>query len=183
MAWNPTQYLKFGSARMRPAVDLLTKTTCVIGDVTKVKSVLDLGCGTGNMTELLCRTFPSAKVKGLDFSAEMIERAVADHSKSEFKDRLSWRIGTAEHESTSSEEKHDVVFSNAALHWCTGHNELFPNIIKNMVNPNGGVLAVQIPDTRVQTSHVLMDTAAFRSGMLNKVKHVRIPRVEQDPAW
>lgn len=168
---------------MRPAVDLLTRASCQVGDVAQVKSVLDLGCGTGNISELLCRTFPNAKVEGLDFSSEMIGRAMKDHRDSEFKDRLSYRIGTAQDESKNSKKKHDVVFSNAALHWCTGHQELIPNIIQNMVNPNGGVLAIQIPDTRVQTSHVLMDTAAFRSGMLNKVKHVRIPRVEQDPSW
>ncbi len=168
---------------MRPAVDLVTRASCQVGNVANVKSVLDLGCGTGSVSELLCRTFPNAKVDGLDFSAEMIGRAVKDHANSEFKNQLSYRIGTAENESKNSQNKHDVVFSNAALHWCTNHAELFPNIIRNMVNPNGGVLAVQIPDTRVQISHVLMDTAAFRSGMLDKVRHVRIPRVEQDPSW
>lgn len=63
MAWNPSQYLKFGTARLRPAVDLLNRASGMVGDPTKVQSVMDLGCGTGNISELLCKAFPSAKVR------------------------------------------------------------------------------------------------------------------------
>lgn len=37
--------------------------------------VLDLGCGTGQLTERLCTTFPSAEVIGVDLSDGMLERA------------------------------------------------------------------------------------------------------------
>jgi trans-aconitate 2-methyltransferase len=64
MAWNPGQYLKFGSVRLRPAVDLLNRASSMVGDVNQVKSIIDLGCGTGHISELLCRSFPQAKVSG-----------------------------------------------------------------------------------------------------------------------
>lgn len=183
MAWNPSAYLKFGAARLRPAVDLLTRATGVVNDISQVKSVLDLGCGTGHITGMICNAFPNAAVEGLDSSPQMIGRALRDHEDSDCKDRISFRVGSVENEAKFSKKKYDLVYSNAALHWCTSHGELFPDIVKSLVNPNGGVLAVQMPDTRVQTSHVLMDTAAFRSGMLDKLRHVRIPRVEHDPSW
>jgi trans-aconitate methyltransferase len=113
----------------------------------------------------------------------MIGRALKDHTNSEFKDRIAFRVGSVENEAQFKHKKYDVVYSNAALHWCTSHAQLFPDLIHSMVNPTGGVLAVQMPDTIDQTSHVLMDTAAFRSGMLDKIRHVRIPRTEHDATW
>ena len=44
-AWKPDHYLKFDTARLRPAVDLLQQ---VKGD--HVEKIVDLGCGTGNIT-------------------------------------------------------------------------------------------------------------------------------------
>lgn len=113
----------------------------------------------------------------------MIGRALKDSAKSEFKDRMTFRVGSVENEAKFKNAKHDLVYSNATLHWCTGHAELFRDIINTMVNPNGGVLAIQMPDTMEQTSHVLMDTAAFRSGMIDKLRNVRIPRIEHDATW
>ena len=44
---------------------------------TKPERVLDLGCGTGETTLFLSREFPSAGVRGVDLSPEMIRRAAA----------------------------------------------------------------------------------------------------------
>lgn len=65
MVWNPNQYLKFGSARLRPALDLVNRAVGLTmgGDASQVKSILDLGCGTGNISEILCRAFPNAQVE------------------------------------------------------------------------------------------------------------------------
>ena len=46
----------------------------------------------------------------------------------------------------------DLIFSNAALHWVTGHETLFPRLA-SLLKP-GGVLAIQIP---------AMHDAAFRA--------------------
>lgn len=113
----------------------------------------------------------------------MIGRALKDCANSEFQNRINYRVGSVENEAKFKNKKYDVVYSNSALHWCTGHAELFPDIIHTMVNPENGVLAIQMPDTREQTSHVLMDTAAFRSGMLDKIRHIRVPQIEHDPSW
>jgi len=213
MLWNPNQYLKFADARLRPAMDLVNRAAVYFAvngngqgpssDHHQVKRVLDLGCGPGNLTELLCSKFPYATVLGVDSSAEMIEKAIRQGQQSlpaDILSRVSYRcekietLASSSHKEPSvsllgrdvddnSSSMYDLVFSNAALHWCVDHEELFPNILKNLVNPNGGVLAVQIPDTMHQPSHVLMNTAIFRSGMLDKTGHVRIPRCEHDALW
>lgn len=184
MAWNPNHYLKFGANRLRPAVDLLNKSVDSFPDPSKVKRVLDLGCGPGNVTELLCKAFPNAQVEGIDSSVEMIESAWKVNKNSKFKENISFRVGTVEEVANSSiAEKYDLVYSNAALHWCLQHNILVPQILSNLVNKDGGVLAVQMPDTRDQPSHVLMETAALRCGFLETIKSIRIPRVNNDPTW
>ncbi len=113
----------------------------------------------------------------------MIDRAVKEANKSEFKNRVSFRVGTVEEEVKNSSDKYDLVYSNATLHWCLNHSTLMPAILNNMVNPQGGVFAVQMPDTREQESHVLMETAALRCGFLETIKEIRIPRVNADPTW
>ena len=53
--WNPDQYLKFGDHRLRPALDLLERI-----DLKSPRAMYDLGCGTGNTTELLSRRWPDS---------------------------------------------------------------------------------------------------------------------------
>ena len=44
--WDPGQYLQFGEARLRPALDLLAR----IEPADPPTLVVDLGCGPGNLT-------------------------------------------------------------------------------------------------------------------------------------
>ena len=48
MPWNPDQYLKFAGPRLRPGLELISH----IPDL-EARSVVDLGCGTGQLTALL----------------------------------------------------------------------------------------------------------------------------------
>ncbi len=54
MSWNPDQYLKFAAPRLQPANDLLAR---VPG--THPGTVYDLGCGAGNVTQLLAARWPT----------------------------------------------------------------------------------------------------------------------------
>ena len=65
--WDPAQYMKFAAPRFRPAMDLLARVT-----VEAPKTVYDLGCGAGNVTRLLAKCWPDARVVGVDDSAEML---------------------------------------------------------------------------------------------------------------
>src|SRR5215468_8679922 len=67
--WDPAQYLKWSDHRLRPAVDLLQRVA-----VANPTEVVDLGCGTGNVTGLLRARWPAAHVTGVDASASMRAR-------------------------------------------------------------------------------------------------------------
>lgn len=182
LAWNPNAYLKFQSARLRPALDLIASAAGMFPETDKVKKVLDLGCGPGNITPYLCHRFSSAMVEGVDSSSEMIDKASKIPLPSEFKSRISFRTGDVDSE-IKFNSKYDLVYSNAVLHWCENHEQLIPDILRSLVEPNGGVLAFQIPDTINQPSHLLMETAALRCGMLNDLENVRIARAEHTADW
>lgn len=140
-AWNPKQYLKFSDHRLRPAIELLERIP-----IDSPEVVLDLGCGTGDVTRIIAERWPSARVCGLDNSKEMLQKAQS-------------RPGTirwieADIENWTPDEAPDVIFSNAALHWVASHQDVFRRLASFM--SRGGCLAVQMPLSWDAMSHRLM---------------------------
>ncbi len=145
MPWNPTQYLGFAHERLRPALDLLARVP-----VEAPTTVLDLGCGAGNVTRLLAERWPQARVTGIDNSAAMLARA-----RQEAPD-IGWEEADLAHWRPTAHV--DVLYSNAALHWLDDHATLFPRLAA-AVNP-GGVLAIQMPNNFAAPSHTCCFAAA-----------------------
>ncbi|GKY90420.1 hypothetical protein MPSEU_000015800 [Mayamaea pseudoterrestris] len=81
--------------------------------------ILDIGCGTGELTEQLYqRADAQATVIGMDADPNMIRRATEQFvrdGKGDSKKKLDFFVGDACN--FQREEPVDVVFSNAALHW------------------------------------------------------------------
>lgn len=120
-------------------------------------------------------------IHGVDSSAAMIQKAKSSelYNNAVNAEKISFSIDSIDTVSSKIPDngKYDVVFSNAALHWLVGHDELMENIIHNLLNTHG-VLAVQMPETSNQLSHTLMVKAAQNSGFEGRIQHVRIPRVD-----
>lgn len=144
MPWDPSLYLAFASERLRPAVDLISRIR-----LERARSVVDLGCGAGNVTRLLAERWPEAELTGVDSSPEMLARAAAIVPDA--------RLVNADIAAWSPPASFDVVFSNAALHWLPDHRALFPRLA-GWVSP-GGYLAVQMPASFALPSH----TAAYEA--------------------
>ncbi len=100
--------------------------------------IVDLGCGTGNITQLIAQNWPDARTTGIDTSQSMLERAEAETEGVEY--ALGDIGGFADEEDGPS---YDLIFSNAALHWLPDHGQLFPKLLARL-RP-GGTLAVQMP--------------------------------------
>lgn len=130
MTWDPNKYNEFKDERFKPFEDL---TSHIIDK--PYLDVIDLGCGTGELTKKLSQKLTNPVVFGIDDSAEMLAKA-QNQENLRFKE-LSIT------DQLDKETKWDLIFSNAALQWIDNHEELFPKIISR-INPNGQ-LAVQMP--------------------------------------
>lgn len=139
--WNPEQYERFQAERSRPFYDLV--------DLVQPQEnlrILDLGCGTGKLTQYLHDTLAAKETLGIDASEKMLSVA------SQFAgNRLRFEQGRIE--DSPGEGKFDVVFSNAALQWLTGHEALFEKL-RDKLQPSGQ-LAVQIPTMDDEPVHQL----------------------------
>lgn len=137
MAWNPEQYLKFQSSRFAPFTDLLQLIRVRPG-----LRVLDLGCGTGELTLKLHEQLPGSRVTGVDASAEMLQRA-----GQLARPGLEFRQGLVEDVAGAW----DLLFSHAVLHWVDDHPRLIPRLL-GLLAP-GGQLAVQMPANYRHPAH------------------------------
>lgn len=138
-AWDPAQYERFKDQRSRPFFDLLSLLTPVPGG-----RVVDLGCGTGELTRALHARVGAAETLGIDLSAEMLVRSQAFAGE-------EVRFERADITTFSALRAYDVVFANAALHWIPDHPALFRRLTAAL-RP-GGQLAVQVPANHDHLSH------------------------------
>ncbi|KAJ3082204.1 hypothetical protein HK100_009720, partial [Physocladia obscura] len=149
--------------------------------------MVDLGCGAGNMGRaLLGAGGEGAQLECVDSSPEMLGAAAlaladvgADADAAVRFTRADFGAWAAAR--TASSTAPDLLFSNAALHWANyaAHVSLLPALMARLAP--GGSLAVQMPDTRTQASHVLMRSAAARIGLGDRVAGVRGVSCEADP--
>jgi len=137
MSWNPDQYHKFQAERSAPFYDLLA-----LVDVRPNLKVIDLGCGTGELTRQLADKLPKGDVTGLDSSPQMLEKAASFSSPN-----LHFTQG----DQSQLTGEWDLIFSNAALQWSENHAELIPYLFDKL-KPSGQ-LAVQIPSNHNHISH------------------------------
>ncbi|MBH62597.1 MAG: trans-aconitate 2-methyltransferase [Alphaproteobacteria bacterium] len=144
LSWNPTQYLKFGDLRLRPAIDLLSRVS-----IESPKHIIDLGCGTGMVSAVLRERWPDARIVGVDDSPEMLAKAREQISGVEWIE--------ADVESWAPDEPPDLIVSNAVLHWLDRHAELIPRLLSTL--RAGGVLAIQMPKNFAAPSHTCITHA------------------------
>lgn len=95
--------------------------------------ILEIGCGTGNLTLDLRRKFKGAKIKALDISGKMIEvaRKKLEGSNVEF-------IVTDAEEITCH-EKFDLVISHASFHWFMDLEKTLA-VYKKLLRENGRIV-------------------------------------------
>lgn len=144
MPWDPKQYHKFQAERSAPFFDLLA----LVERRPNLK-VVDLGCGTGELTRQLADALPDSGVTGIDSSSQMLEKAnsfASSHLRFEQVDQAQL---TGEW---------DLIFSNAALHWTENHAELIAKLYQQLTP--GGQIAVQIPSNHNHISHQVYREAA-----------------------
>jgi len=167
-AWDPAQYLRWSDHRLRPAVDLLQRVP-----LASPARVVDLGCGTGNVTALLRGRWPGARVTGVDASATMLERARASDPG------VDWR--QADVAAWAPPAPVDVLFSNATLHWIDDHAALFPRLVTLVAGD--GALAVQMPRNFGEPSHTSIYEVARAGRWRDRLETLIRPEPTKPPEY
>ena len=140
-SWNPKQYEKFKEERSQPFFDLMS-----LLQNQECANIVDLGCGTGELTSLLQQKMNAKRTVGIDNSDEMLSLS------NKFKgDKLFFRKDTIEN--FKEEKTFDVVFSNAAVQWCSHHDRLLKNF--TIALKPGGQLAIQMPMNHDYPTHTI----------------------------
>ena len=130
-AWDPGRYAKFLRERSAPFLDLLALVEKRPG-----MRALDLGCGTGELTRRLHDELEARETVGVDRSPKMLARSAAFAAP-------GLRFEQAAIETFVPDAPFDLVFSNAALQFVAGHEELWPRLASFLAP--GGKLAVHLP--------------------------------------
>ena len=98
--------------------------------------VLDAGCGSGRVTELLAARLPRGSVVALDASPAMIE--VARERLAAFGDRIAFVV--ADLGRPLPIDPVDAILSTATFHWVPDHDALFANLAA-VLRPGGRLVA------------------------------------------
>jgi trans-aconitate 2-methyltransferase len=101
------------------------------------ETVLDAGCGSGRVTELLAERLPRGRVIALDGSPAMIDRARVRLAR--FGDRVQYLVADLR-QPLPIPEPVDAILSTATFHWLPDHAALFRNL-GAVLRPGGRLVA------------------------------------------
>jgi trans-aconitate 2-methyltransferase len=150
-SWDPAQYDRFQAERSQPFWDLAGLLQPV-----DAPRLLDLGCGTGELTAQLHARIGAAETLGVDYSKAMLDQATQYAA-----DKLSFEPGDIATVDAEALGTADIVFSNAAMQWLPDHEAVLSRWT-TVLRP-GGQLAVQVPSNADHPSHVLSAEVAAES--------------------
>jgi trans-aconitate 2-methyltransferase len=159
LSWDVDQYERFKNERAQPFRDL-----AALIEPRPNMRIIDLGCGTGELTRELHEQLSASETLGIDSSESMLQKAAPSST-------LHFQLGDIA--SFTTDHPFDVVFSNAALHWIPDHEQLFTRLM-SLLAPNGQ-LAIQMPANHDHPSHRIAAEVATSFGVEPRTVNILTP--------
>lgn len=159
MSWDVNQYERFKNERAQPFRDL-----AALIEPRPNMRIIDLGCGTGELTRELHQQLGASETVGIDSSESMLQKASPSGT-------LHFQLGDIK--TFVSDRSFDLVFCNAALHWIPGHERLFTRLM-SLVAPYGQ-LAIQMPANHEHPSHRIAAEVAAAFGIEPRAVNILSP--------
>ncbi len=123
--WNAKDYANHSKAQEIWAKELITKL-----DLKGDEAILDLGCGDGKITNILNDSTKN-NVIGVDKNKAMVTFATASYHNITFYQMDATKL--------TFENKFDIVFSNAVLHWISDQKAVLRGVYRAL-KPKGKIL-------------------------------------------
>jgi trans-aconitate 2-methyltransferase len=132
--WDGTSYDRISNVQQEWAQAIIDRLE-LRGDET----VIDAGCGSGRVTEMLLEELPQGRVIALDASPSMVSAAQERLLAS---DRYAGRVQVEQMDLLDLElpEPVDALFSSATFHWIADHDRLFARV-HDALRPGGRFVA------------------------------------------
>lgn len=130
--WNASVYHRVSGPQTEWGLPVLQRLV-LEGD----ELVLDVGCGTGRLTEKLAERLPRGRVLAVDRSGNML-RTAREHLRPRVGTRVAFVRGDAA--ALPFAGVADVVFSTATFHWVLDHERLFASLFAAL-KPGGRLVA------------------------------------------
>jgi trans-aconitate 2-methyltransferase len=151
--WDPELYARFEALRSRPFWDLASLLDPAPLDPTRpIEHLVDLGCGSGELTAALARQLGPTSALGIDSSPAMLKRASDQASagvRFERGDIAAWSASDV-----------DLIVANASLQWVPDHSEVIERWVGSL--RRGGQIAIQVPANADHPSHTCSAAVANR---------------------
>jgi len=127
--WDAETYHKISHIQETWAKELLSKNEWKGNEF-----VLDAGCGSGRVTNIIAKTLNKGKIFAVDIDENMIKIA-----RKKYKHLRNVIFLNSDLINVNLPEPVDVVFSNAVIHWIPNHYKLF-NKFWDILKPEGKIL-------------------------------------------
>jgi trans-aconitate 2-methyltransferase len=147
--WDAATYDRVSAPQVAWAKPVLDRLE-LRGDET----VLDAGCGSGRVTQLLIERVPDGKVIAVDAAPAMVAKAreaLGGRAEVLLQDLAALRLPNPV----------DAVFSNAVFHWVLDHDRLFKRLFDTL-EPGGRMEAQCGGAGNIQTFHDAVSRLADR---------------------
>lgn len=129
------------------------------------QKILDLGCGTGILTEQLAQY---GAVLGVDGSSQMIQQAKKNYPTIDFQVMNALNL--------PFNNEWNIIFSNAVFHWITDHETLLAQIYQSLT-PKGTLICEFGAAGNIQIIEESFQQAMYESGY-NYYSKFNFPKTE-----
>jgi trans-aconitate 2-methyltransferase len=130
--WNAGVYHKVSKPQLDWGLPVLDRLP-----LNGAETVLDVGCGTGRLTEKLAERLPRGCAVGVDMSGNMLQTA-----REHLAPKLGRRVAFARADAAALPfaSAADAIFSTATFHWVLDHERLFASLFVAL-KPGGRLVA------------------------------------------
>ena len=150
-------------------------------DDTEPEIVLDLGCGTGQMTRRLADRFASATVVGVDLSRGMIERAAAAQLDAGEPIQAAFSIADAV-DLPLRPSSVDIVVCSESFHWYEDQAATLQGLF-DLIRPGGRLLIASIATITGIGDDALRETTALTGRPIRAIPKRRMRQLMTDAGF